>query len=206
MANGRFSWRNNGYLGRDSDSLSDYLWAPVQLPSGALVESMNLYYRDGTSVSGENVEVTLTRHYGYDQTNFPSEEYIAFVASPEGAPAPNYGYASTVFSHTINNNVHGDPANGGSYSIEVRMPANASGTLAFKGVELWWKRQVSPAPLTASFTDVPTTHGFFAQIEALKNSGITTGCGGTNFCPNNNVTRGQMAAFLARALGLHWPN
>jgi hypothetical protein len=29
--------------------------------------------------------------------------------------------------------------------------------------------------------------------------GITTGCGGGSYCPVNNVTRSQMAAFLARA-------
>ncbi|MGH9380129.1 MAG: hypothetical protein ACRD2Z_05905 [Thermoanaerobaculia bacterium] len=31
------------------------------------------------------------------------------------------------------------------------------------------------------------------------------GCCGGNYCPNALVTRGQMAAFLAKALGLHWP-
>ena len=32
--------------------------------------------------------------------------------------------------------------------------------------------------------------------------GITTGCGGTRFCPNAAVTRNQMASFIARALDL----
>lgn len=76
----------------------------------------------------------------------------------------------------------------------------------FGWVEVWWRRSVSPAPATAIFTDVPTTHTYFRAIEALAASGITAGCGGGNFCPNQNVTRGEMAAFLARALGLHWPN
>ena len=40
------------------------------------------------------------------------------------------------------------------------------------------------------------------NIEALAASGITSGCGGTSYCPDNPVTRGQMAAFLVRALGL----
>jgi Leucine-rich repeat (LRR) protein len=43
---------------------------------------------------------------------------------------------------------------------------------------------------------------FEADIEWLASTGITKGCGGTNFCPDNPVTRGQMAAFLVRALGL----
>jgi hypothetical protein len=40
---------------------------------------------------------------------------------------------------------------------------------------------------------------FEADINALAASGITTGCTETQFCPRNDVTRGQMAAFLKRA-------
>ncbi|MGH9380978.1 MAG: S-layer homology domain-containing protein [Thermoanaerobaculia bacterium] len=71
-------------------------------------------------------------------------------------------------------------------------------------VQAVWRRQVSPAPANATFDDVPTTHLFFRHIEALAASGITGGCGGNNYCPNAPLTRGQMAAFLAKALGLHW--
>jgi hypothetical protein len=66
---------------------------------------------------------------------------------------------------------------------------------------------VSPAPAVARFTDVPTTHPFFPFIEALAAAGITGGCSTTppRYCPDAVVTREQMAAFIARALGLHWP-
>ena len=42
------------------------------------------------------------------------------------------------------------------------------------------------------------------QINALAAAGITAGCGrdSPSYCPNDVVTRGQMAVFLARALGL----
>ena len=46
---------------------------------------------------------------------------------------------------------------------------------------------------------------FEADIERLATAGITKGCNppaNTNFCPNQTVTRGQMAAFLVRALNL----
>lgn len=57
------------------------------------------------------------------------------------------------------------------------------------------------APLAAlasnSFADVPDSHTFHSHIEWMKDNGITSGCGdGTNYCPDNNVTRGQMAVFL----------
>ena len=41
-----------------------------------------------------------------------------------------------------------------------------------------------------------------ANIEIIAAEGITQGCGGTRFCPADLVTRGQMASFLARMLGL----
>lgn len=46
---------------------------------------------------------------------------------------------------------------------------------------------------------------FEADIERMAAAGITKGCNpptNDRFCPDQRVTRGQMAAFLARALGL----
>ncbi|MCP3998127.1 MAG: S-layer homology domain-containing protein, partial [bacterium] len=42
---------------------------------------------------------------------------------------------------------------------------------------------------------------FIGDILWLAESGITKGCSDTSFCPTQYVTRGQMAAFLSRALG-----
>ena len=53
-----------------------------------------------------------------------------------------------------------------------------------------------------TFTDVPPGHTFRGDINRLATAGITTGCGNGQFCPNDVVTRGQMAAFLQRALDL----
>jgi hypothetical protein len=77
--------------------------------------------------------------------------------------------------------------------------------LRIRWVRLTWQRRVSPAPATATFGDVPTGHPYFAFVEALVASGITAGCGGGNYCVDNPITRGEMAVFLAAALGLHWP-
>ncbi|MGH6691741.1 MAG: hypothetical protein ACREF4_13805, partial [Gammaproteobacteria bacterium] len=51
-----------------------------------------------------------------------------------------------------------------------------------------------------TFGDVPNTNIFHADINALADSGVTTGCnvGGTLFCPIDFVTRQQMAAFMNR--------
>jgi hypothetical protein len=39
-------------------------------------------------------------------------------------------------------------------------------------------------------------------IEQLYNEGITSGCCGGNYCPENPVTRAQMAVFLVRTFNL----
>jgi hypothetical protein len=36
-------------------------------------------------------------------------------------------------------------------------------------------------------------------IDQFAAQGITTGCGGGNYCPENNVTRAEMAVFIDRA-------
>jgi hypothetical protein len=61
----------------------------------------------------------------------------------------------------------------------------------------------SPPAASGIFDDVPTSYWAASWIEQLYNEGITSGCGGGNFCPNASVTRAQMAVFLARAFDLH---
>ena len=63
----------------------------------------------------------------------------------------------------------------------------------------------TPAPCTGIFTDVecaPTPAFAVNWIEQLYNDGITGGCGVGIYCPNNPVTRGQMAVFLTKTFGL----
>ena len=49
------------------------------------------------------------------------------------------------------------------------------------------------------FTDVSDASSFCADVTWIKNRAITLGCGnGTTYCPNDPVTRLQMAAFLHR--------
>ena len=51
------------------------------------------------------------------------------------------------------------------------------------------------------FSDVPDSNQFHTSISNVKIAGITAGCGGRKYCPDDPVTRGQMAAFLSRGLG-----
>ena len=52
------------------------------------------------------------------------------------------------------------------------------------------------------FTDAPSTYWAVNWIEQLATEGITGGCGPGLYCPDNPVTRAQMAVFLVRTFSL----
>ena len=61
-----------------------------------------------------------------------------------------------------------------------------------------------PAASGSGFTDIATST-FVGDIEAIAGAGITKGCNppaNDTFCPDQIVTRGEMAAFLNRAFAL----
>ncbi len=48
------------------------------------------------------------------------------------------------------------------------------------------------------FDDVPPTNVFYSDISWMADAGVTKGCSATRFCPDDLVTREQMAAFMHR--------
>lgn len=70
-----------------------------------------------------------------------------------------------------------------------------------QGGQLWVAEVFMDAAYTGAFADDDdSVHE--DSIDWLAASGITLGCTTTRFCPRDTVTRGQMAAFIQRALGL----
>ncbi len=69
-----------------------------------------------------------------------------------------------------------------------------------------------PLPAQVSFADVPASHAFYRFIEDLAKRGITSGClpappgGLPSFCPENPVTRAELAVFVMRLLGIAAPS
>ena len=63
--------------------------------------------------------------------------------------------------------------------------------------------QDPPAVTSTRFGDVAATDFRAAFIERFATLGVTQGCGdGTNFCPDQPVSRAEMAVFLSRAFKL----
>lgn len=94
----------------------------------------------------------------------------------------------------------------GSARTCARMPPMTKRLLIFLAV-LTAILALLPGAATAqtNFEDVPSDHIFSTEIRWLAERGTTLGCNppaNNLFCPDETVTRGQMAAFLSRTLGL----
>ena len=55
---------------------------------------------------------------------------------------------------------------------------------------------------STGYNDVPVDYWAAAWIKQLAAENITNGCGNGNYCPENPVTRAEMAVFLVRAFNL----
>jgi hypothetical protein len=181
-----------GYNGSASDAT---LWAPIEIPHGGRVVSLRPFYFDN-SAAQVSFYVSYFEGLSTSQQIFTHTSTDAAVMQAPLLP----------FDHTINYFPSGfdDPATMRNYAMVVGMEPGGS-SLRFRGVMVYWKRQMSTQPSVPTFSDVPFGSLYYGAVEALAASGITGGCGGGKFCPNDALTRWQMAMFLTRALGLHWP-
>ncbi len=166
------------------------LVGPVNLPTGASLYGLRYAWCDNDAAA--QIQAWLTT---YPIDSFTTWTDLTSSSTGTAATPGCTTFYETPPAITINNN--------DQYVVNVRF-STASANLDFRGVRLVYRLQVSPAPAAATFTDVPTNYWAFQYIEALAASGITAGCGGSNFCPETPITRAQMAVFLAKALGLFW--
>jgi ELWxxDGT repeat protein len=94
---------------------------------------------------------------------------------------------------------------GCSVSPPLYCPSTAL-TRAQMAVMVVGGRHETPPPATGTrFADVPANYWAARWIEQLAADGITAGCGGGNFCPEQPLTRAEMAVFLTVAFHLPLP-
>ena len=101
-----------------------------------------------------------------------------------------YAFITTLVSNAITVGV-----GGGNYGVDQGTKRQQMAVFLLKAEH---GLCYTPPPCASVFPDVPCPSTFADWIEALAAEGITTGCGGGNFCPNNLVTRRQMAVFLLK--------
>jgi hypothetical protein len=180
--------------------------APLHLPSGAKIVYLELDYLDESGT--DYVIGSLVR---CDQVGETCDSHPAAGAGPGDCLVP--GQICSGAGYGGGHNIQGADLTPDALTVDnlndsYRLYAGTSttgSTEEISGMIVGYVLQVSPPPGSPTFGDVPPSHPFFQFIEALAASGITGGCGGGNYCPDNPLTRGQMAVFLAKALGLQWP-
>jgi len=178
---------------------SQAFYAPVHLPAGVLVTYMEIDYYDGSAAGQVTATLGVCDPAGQSCVGVGGSCSSGGTVCSGIANAPGFYVTSadlTADGVVIDNSLNRYVIAAGNTTLD--------GSTAISQIILGYVRQVSPAPPSGSFADVPTSHPFFQFVEALVDSGITAGCGGSNYCPNAPLTRGQMAVFLAKALGLQW--
>ena len=183
----------NGYR-YFGDEAVPFMAAPVRVPSGVTIESL------------------FISHCSANEGDFIVGVY------DNGAGGSGGGGGTLVAGPIVTNagcrvsglsfdepHLYASNLNHPLYIVVYFAGGQTDGSAKFNSVSLRYRLHVSAAPAQATFNDVPTTDFGFQYIEALASSGITGGCGGGKYCPDQSVNRRQMAIFLAKALGLQWP-
>jgi len=74
----------------------------------------------------------------------------------------------------------------------------------YAGTDYYWDENTTVDPTGEVFADVPASFWAVSYIEELYADGLTDGCGSVGgdlfYCPNDMVTRAQMAKFIVTAL------
>ena len=185
---------NDGRYATSGGSQGDgRLRATVNLPSGALIKTIEFDFCANHPTGGIGIQRLVEDKAGVG----PEPLTIIGVIGPVGCMNVVANVAG--FNIAIDNNAN-------RFMLQVVTFLDAfDGTATFSGVVVGYQLQVSPAPATPTFNDVPTDDPGYQYVEALVASGITAGCGNGDYCPDASLTRRQMAIFLAKALGL-WFN
>jgi len=167
-----------------------YMRAPLHLPDGAIIDYLEIDFYD--LLDPEDIQLFIVNCGSLGDS-------CANVANVNSFAKPGYSAIST-------SGINYTDIIGGYLALEAIFGAN-SPNLTLVGAIVGYRLQVSPAPATATFTDVPTDNPYFQFIEALAASGITGGCNVSppQYCPDRPITRAEMAVFLAKALGLNFP-
>jgi len=200
-------YSGSGYIGPDYIGAA-YYWTQIDLPNGAVIDYVYaVVYDDDT-----NGSVALDFH-GYEGSLYgAAPAYVSFAYGETGlsetpgfTTIPLFPNPEVVVHEWADLNGDGNESVV-SYNLGIMcLQVDSITSLRFWGAVVSWHRTISPATAAATYTDVPTSHWAFRFVEAMAASGITAGCGGGNYCPDNPITRAEMAVYLSAALGLHWP-
>jgi S-layer homology domain len=154
---------------------------------------------NGVLEPGETVQVDPS----WKNTLTDPQTFTGIASNLSGPPGPTYTIDDNSADYgTVNAGATGDcnSATGDCYLMTV------SGTRPAPHWDATFTEDLSSNSISKvrtlhvgeSFPDVPTSHPFYGFIENLFHNGVTGGCANGNYCPDNAVTRAQMAVFLLK--------
>jgi hypothetical protein len=116
------------------------------------------------------------------------------VTAGGGCAWSTYGYAPFV-DFTSGTSGSGDG------SVAFSVPANTTGVDLTGGLIVAGQAvSVTQRETAQTFNDVPPSAYYFDAVNLLAAKDITAGCGDSDYCPTQNVTRAEMAIFIVRAM------
>lgn len=189
---------NGAVLTPTADNTTRFV-APVELPNGAVLESAVIFLTSNDPFNATTASL-MTYGFGTSTATTCGPDVVWSGSLPLQSGVSRLTLTGTT-QYLLPKSFCGQEESFLHYYLEVALPSTLT---SLSGAVLVWHRVMTGPPLFPSFNDVPEGDPFFRAIEALAASGITSGCGNNNFCPNDVVTRKQMAKFLAVALGLHF--
>lgn len=191
-----FSLTTNGVLGAKvgavSGSGSTYT-VTVNSGSGSGMIQLNVLDND-TILNGSAIPLGGA---GVGNGNFTSGENYTIRKTWIFGDVPDTYWANGFIERLYNDNI-----TGGCSSVPLLYCPNSSVTRAQMAVFLLRAKHgpayTPPSATGTVYKDIPASYWAAKWIEQLAAEGITGGCGNNNYCPENVVTRDQMAVFLLR--------
>ncbi|HUQ91665.1 MAG TPA: S-layer homology domain-containing protein, partial [Bryobacteraceae bacterium] len=122
--------------------------------------------------------------------------YSLNVSTPAGC---QWSSVSTGGWITLANPSSGSGSGALGFSITANTgPSPRTGAIVVGGQ--WLPIVQKGSSSTQFFSDVPSSSQFFDYISLLRLNGVSQGCGSNNYCPEDVMTRKEMAGFIIRAL------
>ena len=177
----------------DDQGIVSYSWSFGDSTTGSGVSPTHSYAATGS------FPVTLTVTDGAGLTGSVTQNAILYFADvPPGA----FGRAQieAIYVAGITSGCAVSPRR---YCPDATITRGSTAVFLLKAKE--GGAYTPPACVTPLFTDVPCSSPMAPYINEMVNRGIMVGCGGGNFCPNDPVSREQMAYLLLATLGITTP-
>ena len=168
--------------------------ATVHIPQGALITAIEAEGCDNSATGSLNGLFAIAAAPG-------GGGGVIQTFDSGGPDTPGCGFFSAaVGPMTVDNHNN-------QYFFELNN-SPGDGTVYYAAMRVYYMLQVSPAPGSPTFSDIGPGDPAWPFVEAFVAAGITVGCDvgpPARYCPDDPVTRRQVAVFLSKALGLYWP-